>query len=107
LGAYAGFYFVPSVSLGPEEAKEFTPEVRARLRKFRDALAGLDEFKAPKIEAALKAVATELGVKAGLLVHPTRLACTGSAAGPSLYHLLEVLSKESVIRRIDAALGEP
>jgi glutamyl-tRNA synthetase len=105
LGPYAGFYFAPAVTLGPDAAKEFTPEAVARLKKFREALAGLDEFKAPKIEATLKAVAAELGVKAGLLVHPTRLACTGGAAGPSLYHLLEVLSKESVIKRIDAALG--
>jgi len=104
LGAYAGFYFLPEINIGPDAAKELTPEVKARLKKFRDALAGLDEFKAPKIEATLKAVAAELGVKAGLLVHPTRLACTGSGAGPSLYHLMEVLGKESVVRRLDAVL---
>ena len=105
LGPYAGFYFIDSVKIEPEAAKEFTPDVKARLRKFRDALAALPEFTAPKIEAALKAVAAELGVKAGLLVHPTRLACTGSTAGPSLYHLMEILGKESVLRRVDATLG--
>ena len=31
------------------------------------------------------------------LVHPTRLAVTGSNAGPSLYHLLEILGKEKVL----------
>ena len=50
-----------------------------------------------------KATAKDLGVKAGVLVHPTRLACTGSAAGPSLYHLLEILGKKTVLERIDAA----
>jgi glutamyl/glutaminyl-tRNA synthetase len=38
-------------------------------------------------------------------VHPTRLAVTGSNAGPSLYHLLEVLGKEKVLARIDRALS--
>jgi glutamyl-tRNA synthetase len=33
-------------------------------------------------------------------VHPTRLACTGAAAGPSLYHLIEVLGRERVLKRL-------
>jgi glutamyl-tRNA synthetase len=104
LGAYAGFYFVPAVTIAPEAAKEFTQEVRARLKRFRDALVILREFNAANIEATLKGVATELGVKAGLLVHPARLACTGGVAGPSLYHLLEILGKDSVLKRMDAVL---
>jgi glutamyl/glutaminyl-tRNA synthetase len=38
------------------------------------------------------------------LVHPIRLATTGATAGPSLYHLLEILGRERVLRRIDQAL---
>ena len=45
-------------------------------------------------------------VKAGVLVHPVRLACTGNPSGPSLYHLLEVMGKEKALRRIEKALGE-
>ena len=44
-------------------------------------------------------------MKVGVLVHPTRLAVTGSNAGPSLYHLLEVLGREKVLARIDRALS--
>jgi glutamyl-tRNA synthetase len=44
-------------------------------------------------------------VKAGVLVHPTRMACTGNVAGPSLYHLLEILGKEQVLERMGAALA--
>ena len=53
-----------------------------------------------------KAIATELGVKAGVLVHPVRLACTGNPSGPSLYHLLEVIGKEKVMGRIGRALDQ-
>jgi glutamyl-tRNA synthetase len=71
----------------------------------RDAFAKLENFGAAEIESALKNTAATLGVKVGALVHPTRLAVTGSNAGPSLYHLLEVLGKEKVLGRIDRALA--
>ena len=58
------------------------------------------------IEAALKATAAELGVKAGVLVHPVRLACTGNSSGPSLYHLLEVIGKEKTMARIEKRLSD-
>ena len=44
-------------------------------------------------------------MKAGVLVHPTRLACTGKQIGPSLYHLMEVLGKDRTLTRIGRALG--
>ena len=84
--------------------KDFTAENKPRLQKLRDAFAKLDSFTAANLEATLKATATELGVKAGVLVHPCRLAVTGNTAGPSLYHLLEVLGKEKVMGRIERAL---
>jgi glutamyl-tRNA synthetase len=38
--------------------------------------------------------------------HLCRLAVTGKTSGPSLYHLLQVLSKERVMARIEKALGQ-
>jgi glutamyl-tRNA synthetase len=106
LPSYAGFYFSDEVKMDEAAAaKEFTPEARTRLKKLRDALAPLEDFTAAGLEKTLKAVALELGVKAGLLVHPARLACTGAAAGPSLYHLLEILGRETVLKRLEAQLG--
>ena len=72
---------------------------------MRDAFAELENFDATSIEAALKATAGQLGLKAGALVHPARLAVTGSNAGPSLYHLIEILGKTKVLARIDRALN--
>jgi glutamyl-tRNA synthetase len=105
LASYAGFYFSQEVRMDPAAAREFTPEARTRLKKLRDALAQSEDFTAAGLERTLKAVAAELGVKAGALVHPARLACTGAAAGPSLYHLLEILGKETVLKRLDAAMN--
>ena len=44
-------------------------------------------------------------MNAGVLIHPTRLACTGHPHGPSLYHLMEVLGKEKVMARLEQGLA--
>ena len=107
LPGYAGFYFADAIVLDAEAMKkDFVPENKPRLLKLRDAFAQLAEFNAASLELTLKATATALGVKAGVLVHPIRLACTGKTAGPSLYHLLEVLGKDRVLARIDKALAQ-
>ena len=107
LPAYAGFYFTNEFSYEPEAAKKtFVPENKPRLEKLRDAFGKLRAFDAANIEATLKATATELGVKVGVLIHPTRLAVTGNPHGPSLYHLIEVLGKERVMARIERALQD-
>jgi glutamyl-tRNA synthetase len=106
LPGYAGFYFTDDIIHNPEgAAKHFTPENKPRLQAVRDAFAKIDNFTATDIEATMKSVAKDLGVKVGAIVHPTRLAVTGSNAGPSLYHLLEVLGKEKVLGRLDRALA--
>jgi glutamyl-tRNA synthetase len=105
LPAYAGFYFREEVAYEPEAAKrDLTPENKPRLARLREALAKLEPFEPDPIGSTLKTVAQELGVKVGVLVHPTRLACCGNTSGPSLYHLLAVLGKERALKRIDRAL---
>jgi glutamyl-tRNA synthetase len=106
LPGYAGFYFTDEVKLDPAAlAKDFTPENKPRLLRLRSAFVVGRDFKAAALEQTLKAVAAELGVKAGVLVHPVRMATTGATAGPSLYHLLEILGKDRVLVRMDRALA--
>ena len=105
LPAYCGFYFTDEFDYDPNGiAKHFTPENKPRLEAVRDALSPLKKFDAAEIETTVKSAAANLGVKVGAIVHPTRLAVTGSNVGPSLYHLLEVLGKDKVLARIDRAL---
>jgi glutamyl-tRNA synthetase len=105
LPGYGGFYFADEFRLDAEAAaKDFTPEGVERLRRLREAYGALPEFTAVHLEACLKNLAGQLGVKVGALVHPTRLACTGKTIGPSLYHLLEVLGRDKVLLRLDRVL---
>jgi glutamyl-tRNA synthetase len=106
LPAYCGFYFTDDFDYNPEGvAKHFTPENKPRVQTVRDAFDKMDNFTADEIERTMKSTAANIGVKVGAIVHPTRLTVTGSNAGPSLYHLLEVLGREKVLERIDRALA--
>ncbi len=102
LPAYAEFYFKEPAGYDLEgEKKHFTKENIPRLKKVHDAFDCAPAFNAETLEFTLKAVASELGVKVGVLIHPVRLAITGNTTGPSLYHLLQVLGKEKSLKRID------
>ncbi len=105
LPAYAGFYFKDELTYDPEAAqRDFTEENKPRLARLRQTLAALEPFEPDPIGASIKSTAQELGVKTGVLVHPTRLACCGNTAGPSLYHLMAILGKQRVLERLDRAL---
>ncbi len=104
--AFSAFYFRTEVlfdeSAKKSEAADFTIITRDRLIQLRGSFSDDAVFNAESLAIALKQVANDHGVKAGLLVHPLRIAVTGSAIGPSLYHLLEVLGKDRVLQRIDS-----
>ena len=75
-----------------------------RLAKLRDRFATVDPFCRGSLEEALQRLASEMQIGAGLLVHPVRVATSGSSVGPSLYEMLEVLGRDRVLRRIDQAI---
>jgi glutamyl-tRNA synthetase len=94
---YAGFYFKDEI-----KRKRLIPEDVVRRHKLHEAFATLDSFDAVSLETTLKETAKQLGVKAGALVHPTRLAVTGNTVGPSLYQSLAILEKEKkAMQRIE------
>ena len=79
------------------------PGAMARLRSLRDAYAALEVWSATNLESTLKHLGKEIGCKAGDLIHPARVAVSGKAIGPSLYHMFEVMGRDRVLRRIDRA----
>jgi glutamyl-tRNA synthetase len=89
----------------PEAVKKScsAPQTSERLTMLADKFATVASWDPASLEAALKALAAELGVKAGELIHPCRVAVSGKAAGPSLYHMLEVLGRDRVLARLRRA----
>lgn len=98
------FFFEPESYEEEAVAKRWTPNVPPLLQEFVELLEANDDFTAENIEAQLKAFVAPKGLKPAVLIHPLRIAASGVSFGPSLYHMLEVLGKEAVLRRIRRAI---
>lgn len=61
------------------------------------------EFKHDPLDHALRAAAQELGLKAGQMFQPIRVAICGRKNAPPLFETLEVLGKEKTLQRIEQA----
>jgi glutamyl-tRNA synthetase len=77
-----------------------SPDIGAHLAAWRARLQTADPFDAPTLEAELRALADARGVKAGALIHATRVAVTGQAVSPGLFEVLELVGRERVLRRL-------
>jgi len=103
----ADFFLVDQ--LPPYDPAELIPQrgdaamARKVLKKAREVLANV-EFKHDPLDQALRAAAQDLGVKAGQMFQPIRVAVCGRKNAPPLFETLEVLGKETTLARIDQAL---
>lgn len=80
------------------------PEALSWLQAGRDALAALTVFDIEHTEQAYEAVLTQLGIKAGALIHPTRLALTGRTVSPGIYDVMVLLGQDRCLARLDQAI---
>ncbi|NTW82142.1 MAG: glutamate--tRNA ligase [Chlorobiaceae bacterium] len=94
------FFFEPETFEEEGVKKRWNADTNDLLREFIPELESLGEFSAENIETKLKEFVAPKGLKAAVLIHPLRILTSGLSFGPSLYHMLEVLGKETVIRRI-------
>lgn len=103
----ADFFFVDQ--LPPYDPAELVPQkgdaamAKKSLEKARDVLAHV-EFKHDPLDHALRTAAQELGLKAGQMFQPIRVAVCGRKNAPPLFETLEVLGKEKTLERIENAI---
>jgi glutamyl-tRNA synthetase len=84
--------------------KKMTPEESlTALRGARRVLAEVEPFEAEAIEVPMRALAEELGLKAGQLFGIVRWAVTGQQVAPPLFGSLAVVGRELALARLDAA----
>ena len=62
------------------------------------------EFKHDPLDQALRAAAQELGIKAGQMFQPIRVAVCGRKNAPPLFETLEVLGKAKALARVEEAV---
>ncbi len=106
--SWTDYFFTESYAFDPESFAKIVskPEPSEKLKVYADACAALEDWNASALEASLKESATKIGCKVGEIVHPARVAVSGRAVGPSLYHMLEVLGKERVLQRFARGIEE-
>jgi glutamyl-tRNA synthetase len=87
--------------------KNMTQESTVRaLEAGQQKLGQLEVFDIESLEAVLRPLAEELGLKTGQLFGALRVAVTGRAAAPPLFQTMAVLGEERCRQRIKAALGK-
>ena len=105
----ADFFFVKQ--LPPYDPAELIPQkgdaamALKVLTRAREVLANV-EFKQDPLDLALRAAAQELGVKAGQMFQPIRVAVCGRKNAPPLFETLEVLGKETTLERVAQAIAK-
>ena len=72
-------------------------EQHSRFQQLARRLQAVDVFNAANTEQAFRSLVEELGIKSGDLVHPVRVALTGTDVGPSLFETMELLGKSKTV----------
>jgi glutamyl-tRNA synthetase len=109
IGTVADFFF--SEALRPYDPAELIPQkgdadMAARaLRKGKEVFQSVPAFDRGTLESALRIAADELKLKAGQMFQPIRVAVCGRKNAPPLFETLEVLGRDTVLSRLDFALG--
>ncbi|HXW99615.1 MAG TPA: glutamate--tRNA ligase [Candidatus Acidoferrales bacterium] len=103
----ADFFFVDQ--LPPYDPAELIPQKGDAamafkvLEKARAVLAATD-FTHDALDHALRSAAQELGLKAGQMFQPIRVAVCGRKNAPPLFETLAVLGSDTTLARIDQAM---
>jgi glutamyl-tRNA synthetase len=103
----ADFFFVDE--LAPYDPAELIPqkgdaEMARKVLSYSRELLAENGFTHDELDQALRKGAAELGVKAGQMFQPVRVAVCGRKNAPPLFETLEVLGREKSLKRIERAL---
>jgi len=104
----ADFFFVDQ--LPPYDPAELVPQkgdaamALKVLQRAKEVLANV-EFRHDPLDQSLRAAAQELGIKAGQMFQPIRVAVCGRKNAPPLFETLEVLGRETTLARIEQAIS--
>jgi glutamyl-tRNA synthetase len=96
-------YFADDFRIEPDALEKLDkPGVRHLLRELAGRLAAASEFIEHSVEAELRKLAEERGVKAGLLINGARAALTGQPVGPSAFSVFAAIGRDRVIERLNS-----
>jgi len=77
-----------------------SPGLGEHVAALAGALRTVDPFDEPHVEAAVRGSAAERGIKAGVLIHATRVALTGRTTSPGLFEVMVLLGRQRTVDRL-------
>ena len=83
--------------------KRWKDDSAALVAAYADRLDADADFSVESTEAAMRQLAEDEGAGFGRIVHPVRLAATGTSVGAGLFETLVVIGKEATVRRLRSA----
>jgi glutamyl-tRNA synthetase len=92
-------YFADDFEIQPEALAKLEP-ARELLRELAGLLEAQEEFTEQSVEAAVRQLAAERGVKAGVIINGSRAALTGQTVGPSAFAVFVAVGRERAIARL-------
>ncbi len=98
---WAGFLFIDDFVVDEQAKSKYLSQDHTKtFRLLSERLRQIKDFNTASAEEVFRNLVTELGVKAGDLVHPVRVALTGKEVGPGLFETMVVLGKEKTVQRL-------
>ncbi len=98
---WTDFIFADQAQFDPEAKQKHLSQDRSKdFALLVQALEGVQDFNVKTVEEAFRRIVEQLGIPAGELVHPVRVALTGRAVGPGLFDTMAVLGKEKTVQRL-------
>jgi glutamyl-tRNA synthetase len=99
-------YFRDEISYDADDCAKFLDDadLPARLEGLKARYAAC-AFELEPLEAELRAVADQQGVKAGYLIHPLRMALTGTKKGPGVFDVVALTGPDATGKHLDRFLA--
>ncbi|MDD5070813.1 MAG: glutamate--tRNA ligase [Candidatus Omnitrophica bacterium] len=102
---WSRFCFYDDYDYLPESGEVLSNDITNYIAALIDVLSELTDFNALTIEEKFRALAKDLGIKPGVLVHPVRVALTGGKTGPGLFETMDLLGKSGVVNRLNRLIA--
>ncbi|MCY4159201.1 MAG: glutamate--tRNA ligase [Bacteroidetes bacterium] len=99
-----GYCFLDPDSYDPKGIKKrWKPDSADLVEEYSKQIESMQFFNEASLEEELRNISENRGIGAGRIIHPVRLAVSGTIAGPSLFKLLQILGRETCVRRLRRA----
>ena len=101
-------FYSDDVDYDPAGADEYLKKEGTKdlLIKWRKELSGISSFDKTAIEEKCRALAEELKIKPARLIHSSRMAISGRTVGAGIFEMMELMGKDTVLKRIDYAIKD-